>query len=83
MSGKNGDGSNFSHFRHSGSNNSPSIVVDLVTRFNHFSKFAKDIEDQTVGDIGSMILHIHPKLVDVEQNTENKFKIIINMDQED
>ena len=83
MSGNNGDGSDFSHFRHSGSNNSPSIVVDLVTRFNNFSKFARDIEDQTVGDIGSMILHIHPKLVDVEQDTENKFKIIINMDQED
>ena len=83
MSGNNGDGSDFSHFRHSSSNNSPSIVVDLVTRFNNFSKFARDIEDQTVGDIGSMILHIHPKLVDVEQDTENKFKIIINMDQED
>ena len=83
MSGNNGDGSDFSHFRHSNENNSPSIVIDLVTRFNNFSKFARDIEDQTVGDIGSMILHIHPKQVDVEQDTENKFKIIINMDQED
>jgi len=83
MSGNNGDGSDFSHFRHSNSNNSPSIVINLVTRFNNFSKFARNIEDQTTGDIGSMILHVNPKLVDIEKDTENKFKIIINIDKED
>ena len=63
---------------------SPTIQVDVVTKFKNFAKFTEAIHEQSLSDVGSMILHIHPKFIEIEKDPfNNRFKVIINMDEEE
>jgi hypothetical protein len=81
MSTDNGNGSGNGKF--SSPHDNPTLGVDVITKFKDFSKFVDDVHEQALGDIGSMILHIHPRFIDVEKDDGNRFKITINMDKED
>lgn len=57
------------------------VMVDVVAKFKNYSKFHRDITETAISNIGGMILHIHPKYIDVEQDSKTyKFRITINMD---
>jgi hypothetical protein len=81
MSTNNGNGNGNGKFNLP--NENPTLGVDVITRFKNFSKFVDDVHEQALGDIGSMVLHIHPRFIDVEKDDGNRFKITINMDKEE
>ena len=58
--------------------------VDIVAKFRDFGKFADSVYLSAEGDVGSMVLRIHPKYINITQDPHNfNFKVIINMDEEE
>jgi len=58
--------------------------VDITAKFKDFSKFVDNIYVSAEGDVGSMVLRIHPKYINITQDPHNfNFTVTINMDEEE
>ena len=61
----------------------PKVRAEVIVKFSDFEAFVREIKANAHTDIAKMILHIHPKYIDVSRQQDNTFKIIINIDKED
>ena len=59
------------------------VRAEVIVKFSDFEAFVREIKANAHTDITKMILHIHPKYIDVSRQQDNTFKIIINIDKED
>ena len=57
---------------------------DVVAKFKDFGKFADRVYLGAEGDVGSMVLRIHPKCINITQDPHNfNFKVTINIYEEE
>ena len=82
MSTYNGNGNNGDD-SYQPPHDSPTMNIDVVAKWKDFGQFVEDVHEQSMGDIGSMVLHIHPKFIEINKDVHNRFKILIHMDKEE
>ena len=80
----NGNGFDSDNFlgNYLGSDPSPLVKAEVVLKFSDFESFFREIKANAHTDITKMVLHIHPKYIDVEPTHDYTYRVTINVDKE-